>query len=275
MSTQGSLTSAELESRRANAKKSTGPRTPRGKRFARMNATRHGAYSTAFRETLLALKEDPDEYARLLARLLGAFSPPKAISRGYDDARVSDGPAGDDGRNAACNSEPNPLVALAIEELAELHWELERERRIHHLLHEERGWHRAQDLESMTEVEEFAFGRTERRQDYLRAAIDRKLRVILALAREARQEEKSAAKREPGIGGELRVGPPEAAGRRSVPNPSRLSSPAANLAGTAANPVGTAGTAESRPALQALVEDVKNEGTNRGSPVESANGAVS
>ena len=113
------LTPRQLDARRAAAQKSTGPRTARGKSFSRRNATQHGHYaghySDAFRETLLALKEDPDEYDRLRQRLLGSLA------------------TADDQHDAI-----RPVLALAIEELAQFHWELDRERRRQNHIRERR-----------------------------------------------------------------------------------------------------------------------------------------
>ncbi len=116
-----SLTAAELDARRQNAQQSSGPCTPEGKRFSRRNATRHGHYaahySEAFRETMLVLKEDPDEFERLRQRLLASFPAPEE----------ADGP------------QPLlPILALAAEELAQLHWELDRERRCQNRLRQRR-----------------------------------------------------------------------------------------------------------------------------------------
>src|SRR5579863_10776524 len=105
-----SLTPRQLDARRASALKSTGPRTARGKSFSRRNATQHGHYarhySDAFRETLLTLKEDAEAYDSLRQCLLGELA---IVDDQHDAIR--------------------PALALAIEELAQLHWELDRERR--------------------------------------------------------------------------------------------------------------------------------------------------
>jgi hypothetical protein len=98
------LTPAQLRARRSNAQSSTGPRTERGKRQSRLNSTQHGYYSRAFGETLLALKEDPAEFERLYQRLLGDFHSPGAV------------------------------LDYAVQELAELDWELDRERRFQNRL---------------------------------------------------------------------------------------------------------------------------------------------
>lgn len=62
---------AKVEANRANAQRSTGPRTPEGKRSSSRNATRHGLLS---RQPLLD-GEDRAEYEALLARLLDELAP--------------------------------------------------------------------------------------------------------------------------------------------------------------------------------------------------------
>jgi hypothetical protein len=53
------LTPARLEANRRNARKSTGPRTARGKAQSRMNSLRSGSYSPSYRKLLRALLEAP------------------------------------------------------------------------------------------------------------------------------------------------------------------------------------------------------------------------
>ena len=71
------LTTAQLNARRENAQKSTGPRTPQAKRRSCQNARKHGLYSNAnfFWDAALALGEDPREYNRLLRGLVLARRP--------------------------------------------------------------------------------------------------------------------------------------------------------------------------------------------------------
>ena len=214
------------------------------------------------------MKEDADAYDRLLGRLLGALSPP-ATGVAQQARQGPDSEAGEDGP-ADAGPEPSPLVALAIEELAELHWDLERERRIHHLLRQQRGWHRAQDLDDVTEAEDSALARTERPQDYLRGAMDRKLRLILALVREARQQAKKIAKQELGLEPDQELGreADQEPGREpEIPGEPRRSRPTRS----AVNPAG----ATRRERIPDAKSDARNEGTNRGSPVDSTKGAVS
>ena len=67
------LSQAQLEARRANARKSTGPRTRRGKRHSRRNSRKHGLYSDVryfYWDAAMELGEDPREFQRLHAGLL-------------------------------------------------------------------------------------------------------------------------------------------------------------------------------------------------------------
>jgi hypothetical protein len=60
------VTEAQAAARRANGRKSKGPKTPRGKLVARQNALKHGVYEQAL--GLIdrgPLSEDPDEYREL------------------------------------------------------------------------------------------------------------------------------------------------------------------------------------------------------------------
>jgi len=70
-SAQPALSAARLAANRANAAKSTGPRTPQGKAKAAMNALKHGL--TASAPTLQ--HEDPQTYATLEQSLLADLSP--------------------------------------------------------------------------------------------------------------------------------------------------------------------------------------------------------
>jgi hypothetical protein len=79
--TESTCTERELEARRANARKSTGPRTDAGKQRARLNALKHGGYATdeVFADSLKALGEDPAEFDSLLASLVEAREPADAV----------------------------------------------------------------------------------------------------------------------------------------------------------------------------------------------------
>lgn len=76
-----SLTRAEIEARRQNARKSTGPRTPKGKGRARLNALKYGILTQAqsFHASMIELGEDPGEFMRLLRGLLAARKPADAV----------------------------------------------------------------------------------------------------------------------------------------------------------------------------------------------------
>lgn len=76
------LTPAELAARRANARKSTGPRTLLGKVQVRLNALKDGRYAKPFRRFLLDLGEDPREFDRRLCGLIAAFQPSDARALG-------------------------------------------------------------------------------------------------------------------------------------------------------------------------------------------------
>lgn len=75
------LTSVEIETRRRNARKSTGPRTEAGKRRSSLNALKHGCYSVgeSLRYAMEALGEDPEEFERLLRNLIAARRPADAV----------------------------------------------------------------------------------------------------------------------------------------------------------------------------------------------------
>ena len=68
------VTPAKLAANRANAKKSTGPRTARGKRRSRMNAITHGVFCD---QTLLP-DEDRHRFARFRAGIVCDLSPRNA-----------------------------------------------------------------------------------------------------------------------------------------------------------------------------------------------------
>jgi hypothetical protein len=71
------LTAAQLEARKENARKSTGPRTAAGKRRSSQNARKHGLYSNAnfFWDAAIALGEDPRDFERLFKGLVLARHP--------------------------------------------------------------------------------------------------------------------------------------------------------------------------------------------------------
>ena len=74
------ITERKLQANRANAKRSTGPRTERGKAIARRNALKHGILSRSL-EPSQAPATDFSGPARLLASTIqGAYSAPQQIS---------------------------------------------------------------------------------------------------------------------------------------------------------------------------------------------------
>jgi len=62
------MTPARLEANRRNAKKSTGPRTPRGKSQSRMNGLRKGGRSRLYLDLLRALIDAPPGHVAETAR---------------------------------------------------------------------------------------------------------------------------------------------------------------------------------------------------------------
>jgi hypothetical protein len=81
--TRHALSPREIEARRLNARKSTGPRTPAGKRRAALNALKYGTYTTrqSLAETLLDLGEDPREFERFMADMMVALEPAGGVER--------------------------------------------------------------------------------------------------------------------------------------------------------------------------------------------------
>jgi len=60
---------------RANARRSTGPRTPEGKRRTARNAYKHGLYANSFEEAMKALKEDEGLFRQLHEGLRESVEP--------------------------------------------------------------------------------------------------------------------------------------------------------------------------------------------------------
>ena len=77
------LTPRQLESRRENAQKSTGPRTAAGKRRAALNALKYGRYtSTPTLEQSMRLQgEDPQEFHDFRDSLIESRQPADAVER--------------------------------------------------------------------------------------------------------------------------------------------------------------------------------------------------
>ncbi len=75
---------AQTEARRENSRKSSGPRTCRGKRHSSRNALKHGLYSDVqyfYWEAARELGEDPGQFFRLYAGLLAARPPADALEQ--------------------------------------------------------------------------------------------------------------------------------------------------------------------------------------------------
>lgn len=69
------LSPRKITANRQNAQKATGPRTAAGKRRTRFNALNHGLHAKSLEDTMLALGEDPEEYATLYQGLLRSWQP--------------------------------------------------------------------------------------------------------------------------------------------------------------------------------------------------------
>lgn len=69
------MTDRKRAANRANAAKSTGPRTEQGKRRSSLNSLKHGLHARSFREAMEALGEDPREYDRLHRDFIVSFDP--------------------------------------------------------------------------------------------------------------------------------------------------------------------------------------------------------
>jgi len=87
---RGPVTARQLAANRANARKSTGPRTPEGKACARFNRLRHGLCSEFFRPAVLEVDGGMGEYGQLLSEMVKSFHPrdAKEISVVQEIARL-------------------------------------------------------------------------------------------------------------------------------------------------------------------------------------------
>ena len=65
----------QLEANRANAKNSTGPRTPGGKARSRLNSRKHGLTA----KTLIIVGENADDFDQLRAELMDDHDPQSAL----------------------------------------------------------------------------------------------------------------------------------------------------------------------------------------------------
>ena len=111
-------TAALLAANRSNAKKSTGPKTDRGKGFSQLNSLKHGRYARMFRSNLLRARRDPQLYDWLYAAIRDALGASTARQR-----QVADEIA----RGLWCFltgwKEPRPLGAPPVEHTVwALHW---------------------------------------------------------------------------------------------------------------------------------------------------------
>ncbi len=68
------ISARKLKANRENAKKSTGPKTVRGKAFSRRNAVKHGLFVNSVTD-FEALYEDPKQYQELLNGLWDQYQP--------------------------------------------------------------------------------------------------------------------------------------------------------------------------------------------------------
>lgn len=78
-----SLSPRQLDSRRSNAKKSTGPRTEEGKRKVALNALKYGRYTGqhTLEQSMLLLGEDPHEFHDFRDSLIASRQPADAVER--------------------------------------------------------------------------------------------------------------------------------------------------------------------------------------------------
>ncbi len=68
---------SRLAANRANAQKSTGPRTEEGKAASRNNSLRHGLTA----KTVVLAVEDPAEYHAFRARIVDSFAPTPGVEQ--------------------------------------------------------------------------------------------------------------------------------------------------------------------------------------------------
>jgi len=79
-------TPAQLAANRANAQRSTGPRSVEGKSASRFNALKHGINA----ETAVIPGEDPAEYAELVSEYLHRFAPETPDERYHVQTMIDD-----------------------------------------------------------------------------------------------------------------------------------------------------------------------------------------
>ncbi len=69
------MTNSKRAANRANAARSTGPRTAAGKRRSSLNALKHGVFAQSFYEAMKVFGEDPAEFDRLHRGFIVSFDP--------------------------------------------------------------------------------------------------------------------------------------------------------------------------------------------------------
>jgi hypothetical protein len=74
------LTPAKLAANRSNARRSTGPRTPAGKRRVRVNSLKHGLRSRSFARTVVGSAPAQEQFERGVVLLRLAFVPAGAAA---------------------------------------------------------------------------------------------------------------------------------------------------------------------------------------------------
>ncbi len=72
---QSNVSEDKRTANQTNARKSTGPRTPAGKRQSARNAYKHGFYAQLFGETMKVLREDEEGFGELLEGLRESIAP--------------------------------------------------------------------------------------------------------------------------------------------------------------------------------------------------------
>jgi hypothetical protein len=73
------VSARRIAANRRNAQKSTGPRTPEGKRRSSQNGLRRGLGAESFREAMRCLNEDPREFEQLHRDLIDSCQPANAL----------------------------------------------------------------------------------------------------------------------------------------------------------------------------------------------------